>query len=245
MPKMKWQDIKILDAYLLAVSGLKNVKIAEALGISLASFKLWAKKKPAFKTAVCRGRKIYKNDRKGGISFKSYVYNQLDPKIKKLWDEIDECDDGETTDIKRVEALLKKGGKRARQHIFVYAWTESHFNMSYALKKANISRTLFKNWLESEPEFAELCDEIQWHKKNFYEAGLNTLVAEKNPMVTVFANKTMNADRGFGERMKIEMDATVKANMQAHIPISKLDLTPKIKKKVLEALRKYKKEQSI
>ena len=242
MGRTLWKDEMILDAYCLAVSGLKNTEIAKGLGISKETFKKWGKTKPIFRKAVTRGRKVYKGSRDEAASFRNYVYHQLPPKLKKLWEEINECDDSKISGIKRIEALLKKQGKRARQHIFIYAWIENNFHISNALKKANISRTCFNNWMENEPEFAKLVDEIHWHKKNFYEAGLTSLVAAGNAPCTIFANKTINADRGYAEKLKIDMNAQVTQEMQAYIPISELDLTVKIKKIVLKAIRKYKKE---
>lgn len=243
MGKSVWKDGFVIDVYLLAADGLKNTQIAKAIGVSYKTFQNWGEKKGVFRTAVIRGRKCSKLQDQQGMSFRTYVYDRLSPKMQKLWDKINECEES-NNGVRRIEALLKKRGKNARQHMFVYAWTESNFNTSHALKKANITYNLFKHWCENEPDFAKLIDEIHWHKKNFYEAGLTKLVADGNANAIIFANRTINSDRGYHDVKRIALDATVNTTMQGYIPIMELDLDIKTKKKVLDAIRKYKKDKA-
>ena len=136
-----------------------------------------------------------------------------------------------------MERLLDNAGKRARQHLFLYALTASNFNASEACRKVNISRKTFENWVTTEPEFGQLIDEMHWHKKNFFESALVGLIRSGDSSATIFANRTLNRDRGYNEKFELEVKGQVN-HAHAHIvQIDDLNLPIKVRRLILEAMR--------
>ena len=73
-------------------------------------------------------------------------------------------------------------------------------------------------------------------KKNFFESSLIGLVEEGHPGAVIFANKTVNADRGYSEKLRIEH--TAQGNDL--IDINELELDLDTRKKILDAIRSKK-----
>jgi len=221
-----------VTAYELARDGLSEHRIAAAIGVTQPTFRKWCRRRPALANAVERGRAV----RGGGNKplFHQYVYDHLPQHLRNLWDEINACDELENG-VERVEALLVDQGIRARQHLFLYALTQSMFNVSQSLKKLNISYSTFKEWVRRDPLFAELMDEIHWYKENFFEQAFIGRVAAGDTQAIIHAVKTKCRDRGYNEKIEIEHTGTVE---QRHtVSILDLDLDVGTRRKVLEAMR--------
>lgn len=201
MPKAVWNHDYYIKAYDLAKQGMRNQRLAKALGISKPTLLEWMKRHPAFKRAIQTGREQFNKVQEG--SFREYVYEQLSPEMKEVWDEINACSE-DPNGVVRIEALLHAKGKRVRQHMFLYAVVDNNFNASQACRFVNISVHTLRLWIANDPDFRELMDEINWHKKNFYEEGLVALVRRRDPAATIYANKTYNRDRGYGDSKTVE-----------------------------------------
>ena len=236
MPKSRWNDKHIITAYELAKSGLNLTKTAKAMGLATATFRTWMDKKPIFRYAFRKGRRVYKGKNKKGFTFQDYVYKRLSKKLRKLWKEIKKVDDT-NSGVEKIEALLEKGGVRARQNLFIHAWTVSNFSISNALRKVNISRFTFNAWKSKDPDFAKLVAEIEWHKKNFFEDHLSMLIAGGDPSATIFANKTYNRDRGYNEKIEVDMHMAGNINHSV-ISVGDLGLSLKVRKEILKGFRK-------
>ena len=200
-----YKDEYIVRVYQLAQQGLTETKISKILGISVATFRVWEKKKKAFKKALEMGRKEGNPNNKDIVTFQDYVYKRLPRKLRKLWNEINAFGTS-VSGIEKIEALLIKRGVRARQHLFLYAWTKSNFSISYALRKVNISRSTFEGWKSKDDSFLELVDNINWHKGNFFEDHLLKLVAGGDTSAILHVNKTFNRKRGYGEKTDIDIN---------------------------------------
>jgi len=235
MARTVWKNKFIIEVYELAKSGMTESQIANTFGISLPTFRVWEKKKPIFKMALQQGRKQNKKPNNKTFNFSDYVYKRLSSDLKKIYDRINKFDK-EKNGIEKIEALLAKRGKTVRQHLFVYAWTRSNFSLSNALRKVNISRSTFEHWKKTDPDFIKLVEEINWHKKNFFEDSLSNLVASGDTSATIFVNKTYNRDRGYHDKIDIglNVDANVNVNM---IDLNKLDLSLKTRKEILKCYR--------
>jgi len=202
-----WKDEFILTAYDLARTGLSDSKIAENLGVQFATLREWTKRYSLLALAIKKGREIVKED-SGTVTFADYVYKRLPEDLQELWDDIQECS-REKNGIKRIEALFKGRGLRARQHLFIHAVTASNFNFSEACRKVGINRETFNGWKERDPDFARLVDEIHWHKGNFFENALLTRVKHGDPLAIMFANRTFNRDRGYGNKVEVNVTGSV------------------------------------
>jgi hypothetical protein len=244
MPKKIWNPEKVFDVYELAKSGMTASKIAGAIGVTLITFRKWEKKKPLLREAIRRGRKVYKNNCNGGPSFRDYIYKRLPLKLKKLWKEIHKLENVKGG-LERINAILEKRGVRVRQHLFIYAWTYSNFSISSALRRVCISRSTFDNWRINDPGFAELVEEIEWHKKNFFEDSLCALIKGGDTAATIFANKTKNRDRGYGEVKKSAIDLNITGEVKhTFVPIENLKLSLSTRKEILECLKAEEKKNN-
>lgn len=236
--KPKWDDRNYLKAYELALSGMNDTKIAEVLGVSYSTFKYWKDTKPAFKEALEKAKSIKNIDPNQAI--KDHIFGKLCPELRDVWNKI--CNyENMPRGCTRLEALLKGYGKTARQHLFLYALVNANYNLSEACKKVNIPKHTFKVWKETDPDFAELVDEIEWHKGNLYESALVDLVKQGDTSATIFANKTFNKQRGYGEKLEIKSDSTVTHHhLHVHVKIDDLKLPIETRKQILLALRESK-----
>jgi len=227
----KWKDEFYVLAYRLAREGNSDNGIAKALGLTHEALRYQMKRRPALKEAIEEGRKP-----DAVKTFQDYVYKRLSPRLKWLWDKVNECEK-KVNGVARIEALLEKAGLRARQHLFVHAFLRSNFNASEACRKVNISKKTFDSWRLRDPDFAELVDkELHWHKENFFEGALIKLVAEGHPSAVIFANRNINRHRGYD---KDEDDGQVlHTHLHTVIDVDELDLPLETKKQILGGLRK-------
>lgn len=203
--KSSFKDTYYVKFYLLAKSGLTDAKIAKAVNVSLKTIEKWKRQKPALREAIEEARSL--EDMGAQASFRDYVYQRLDPRLKELWDSINRYEK-EKNGILRIEALLNNQGKETRQRLWLYALTNSNFNPSAACRKVNVSRQCFETWCE-EPDFQALVDEIDWHKGNFFEAHLVKLVKSGDTHAVIFANRTFNRGRGYGEKLEVQHSGKV------------------------------------
>jgi hypothetical protein len=234
MPRRVWKDEMYLKTYLLARSGLRDPKIASALGVSICIFKKWKVKRPALVDAIQQARRLNKESLTE--SFQDYVYKRLPPRLQKVWERINAIE-FETNHVRRAEALLEDGGKNTRQHLFLYALCCSNFNASEACRKVGVRRKTYEYW-KLDPDFATLIDEMMWHKKNFVEGSLMELVDRGDTAAVIFANKALNRDRGYDITTKIDVRHMGQVDhVHAVVDISTLPISLEAKKEVLAALR--------
>jgi len=241
----KFKDTYYVAAYEYAAEGMSDNQMAKAIGVSLPTLQRWFSRYPAMKDAVKRGRKRGgAADGGGTATIHNYVYQHLPPELRELWDEIRQCsrEHGPANGAERLEAMLAKGGKRARQHLFLHALTQTGFNVSKAMKLLNVPRSLYDKW-RKEPEFADLVDEMQWHMDNFFEAAFFKRVKAGDTSAIIHAAKTRLRPRGYGDRVEIEHSGEI--SMRNAIDITMLNLPLPVRAAVLEAVRLMPKEPKL
>ncbi len=234
-----WRLDFIYLAYKAARNGLgSEAKLAGQLGVSITCINRWKVKYPTFENAIKQGNRDRKSS--AGATFRGYVYNRLPPKLKMLWEQIMDVENAPTA-IQQVEALLTNAGEKARQHLFLYALTSNNFNVSSALRTLNMPRSRFDQWVTKDPDFGAMFREIIEYKKDFYENALIGSVASGETAAIIFANKTFNKDRGYNE--KIDMNLGGSVNAANALNLDELDLSIEIRVAILEAIRKKKEEE--
>jgi transposase len=242
MPESKYKHEHVVEVYIAAKSGMTENQISKVLGISVHTLRVWEKKKSAFKIALEKGRAENKGKKNGSLSFREYVFGRLSYKNRKLWNKIIRLSKNSKKRkrpkdwIEQIELLLEKRGKHARQSLFMYAWVSSNFSISHALRRVNISRSTFELW-KQDADFHTLFQEMEWHKKNFFEEYLCLLVKGGNPAATIFANKTFNKDRGYNEKIDVNMDLLGEIE-HGVISVDHLKLDLDTRKALLKARRK-------
>jgi hypothetical protein len=230
----KYNDQLPVDVFILAKSGIPEGEIAKAINISTPTFIQWKKKYPAIKYALERAAEIHSIS--GASTIKEYVYKQLPPDLKHLWDKIEIWHD-HPSGLEKIEELFARQPQRARQSLWLHALIECNFNQSEACRRVGVSRNMVLKWAEDDPDFPKLLEELDWHQKNFLENGLMSLVAAGNTLATVFANRTRNRDRGYGDKLSVEVSGQINVNHNHTVSIDQLKLPLEVRKQVLQAIR--------
>jgi hypothetical protein len=231
-----WKDSYYVRIYQLAKDGLTDKQIAKTLGIAPKTFVLWKQKKPAIGKALAEARTP---DSRGSETFQAYVYKRLTPEMRDAWNAIVAADK-EPNGMKRIETLLANRGTRFRQHLWVHALLCSNFNASEACRQVVVDYTQYKRWLNNDPEFAALIDEILWHRKNYGEGSLFKLMKQGNAAAILFFNETINSDRGYVRpRAALKLEGTVehKHEVEGSIKLEDLSLPAAVMAGLLEAMR--------
>lgn len=225
----KWQDAFYVRAHQLSRQGKSNNQIAEALNVSEDTFVKWLMQRPALKEAVDSGR-VESED-----SFADFVYRHLPEDLRDLWEEIVQLDE-ENDPLRRIEKLMAKKGETVQQHLFLYALCESDFDPSAALRKLRITKQKLDKWATQDHNFVRIVDEIMWHKKNFLESSLMRLVRQGEKTAVIFANKTLNSDRGYGNTVKVKHEGNVNHDHKHTLDDLELPLHDRVR--ILEQVRK-------
>jgi len=114
--------------------------------------------------------------------------------------------------ISRRDQILKK---TEQQKQFINFLTAKMFNVSKACKAFGISRKTYYQWLDRDPEFAEMVWEAREAEKDIFEDNVKLLargipkvdkdgkligwVERPDTASAIFLNKTQNKDRGYIE----------------------------------------------
>lgn len=231
MRSLVWKDEFYVKTYRLAKSGHTKARIAQIIGVGVVTFNRWLTKRPALRVALKEGRLRTQS----AVNFRRYVYRRLPPQLQAIWDRINKLEK-KKNGITRIEAILEDAGKAARQHLFLYAWCTGGFNSSAACRAVNISRQMYEEWYKSDPDFHALFDEMDQHKKDFMEGALMDLIEERDTSAVIFANKTYNQDRGYGQKLEVKHSGQITHNVNV-IKIADLDLDIEQKKILLQAIR--------
>ncbi len=191
----------------------------------------WIQKSPEIRLA-----KEMAESKRGGMRLDEYVYKHLSKEAKKLWEELEFWEEAKWNGEK-VEQILGDKPIRVRQELFVHAMVTRGFNPSEAMRLIGVSQSQVSKW-GKDPAFRALLDEIHFHKKNFFEHALVDLVDQKNPFAVMFVNRTINADRGYSEKIKVEH------SVDNGFSLDDLELDVDTRRKILEAMRRKKEVQA-
>lgn len=230
----KWKDEWVLICYEHAKTGMTNASIAKAIGVQRMTFRGYLRDYPLLVKALERAREFRSGAR--GFNFGEYVYRRLPKPLQDLWDDIQRVE-YEPNGLARMEAMLENKGRRARQHLFVHALVAFNFNASEACKAVNIPLMTFRGWLLHDPQFEELINEMEEHRKNFIEGSLMDLVAARDPAAVIFANKAVNGDRGYnpGKTSKVEVNGTI--DHQHRVSVDELELPLETRIAIRDAMK--------
>lgn len=229
MGKSKFSPSMYVTVFELARSGQSNQEISRTIGVDTGTLKRWMRTNKHFKEAITRGRRggTFANEQ----TFGDYVYQCLPPHLKEVWEELTYAED-EPDGHNRVYALLRDQGKVARQRLFVHALVHTMFNVSRACRMLAMGRRVFEEWCK-EPTFAELIDEIFWHRDNFFEQALIGLVAGGDTAAILHVAKTKLRHRGYNPQTEVVATSTTGDT----VDFGDLDLPVETQKEILAAMR--------
>lgn len=201
--------------------------VCQAIGIVRATLNMWLKKSPELRKLRLEAKK---NKKATGVTerFIEYVFDRLPTDLQEYWRELESYEKEPTVQLK-IEALFVKLGMGARQHLFIHALIANNFNVNFALNKLNIDYRTFQNWM-TDTKFNDLYNEMLWYKKNFIESMLMERIQQKDTQAIIFANKTLNADRGYNPAKQVQVSGQVETGNA--IDLDKLPLV--LRKQLLE-----------
>jgi hypothetical protein len=244
-----WKNVYYIRCYQLALQGMTKTQIAKALGIEFKTFNKWMQEKPTLRRALEMGRDGISSGQNSGqvndaqdiSDFENFVFQRLPDDLRELWTKIHRVQN-EPNGIVAMEAMLESKGVYARMHLFIYALSVRNFNVSKACKAVNIPIGTYRFWLNNEPKFAELIDEMKTHKKSFFEDCLIKLAKKGDSPAIIFGNRTLNRDMGYADKKELEITGSIN-HSHSMVAIEDLDLDIDTLKIVLEAVRKMREAQ--
>lgn len=165
-----------------------------------------------------------------------YIQGHLSPEASFLWERLKRGHTGKESGYDRYLKEFSKSNKTFKQQMFIHAMISCAFNASRACKIIGLSYREVEKWIKYDLDFRNLLDEVQTHKKNFVESALIRLVDAGDSPAVIFANKTLNKDRGYSERVDIVNSGSV-----AHsLSLEDLDLPLEDQIRIRDAIRKKK-----
>lgn len=121
--------------------------------------------------------------------------------------------------------MAKKLSKKAQivtKRKFIEAYGATLGNITQSAKSAGVNRNMYYDWIESDPEFSQACDNILEEKIDFVENSLLKLIKDGKEASTIFFMKTYGKKRGYGEKLEIE------GNIENTLKIIRLDIPDEI-----------------
>jgi hypothetical protein len=237
----KWKPIFLVHVYRMIKLGMTEQACYEVLRIGHQTWHNWKKRKPEFQEALDLGYAAQREE----STLADYCYNRLPEATRALWDRIKEWEKS-PNGFARIQLMMLDHGKKVQQQLFLHALVSSHFSPSRAMSRVGITKRKLDVWMNEDPEFAEMVEEMNYHKKNFFEELLVQRARAGDTQAIVFANKTLNKDRGYGVSMSVQHSGSV---THAVGSFDLADLLPymaeAVKMGVLEALNKYEASKQI
>ena len=247
MPTPKFKNRYYVDVYRHAYDGLNKTQISKKIGVSLHTFSRWLKRDSDLKYAMKTGKadlklikKPPKTEAELANNFLDYVYGQLPDELKDVFDHLNIADKPESN-VRKVERMLSKHSVEDRQRLLLHSYVYSCFDMSSAMRMAHVKKETLDRWVKNDINFAEILNELNWHRKNYVEGALFRRIEAGDTKAIIFANECINRDRGFIKRVDVRVEETQTSNIDWDI--ADLDLEPEVMEKVLKAIEQ--KEQQM
>lgn len=230
----KFKPEMYVTTYIAAKQGLSIAGIAKLLGVDRKCLRLWREKYPAMQDAIDRGRSHASGINGGWIE---HLRRRLTPEQQEQWDALVNLD--LSSDPGSIDNWTEQISKPNLKSLFIFSLFMHNFNMSAACRQLGLERARVEQW-KKDPQFLALIEEAHQAKKDFFEDGLIALVAARDTTATIFANKTLNRDRGYGEKVQVEHSGQVN-HLHAHasVDLDQLDLPLSVRRTILDAHRKY------
>ncbi len=223
-PKKKLDMEFILRFYDAYIRTYNLAKVAAALEMSPIQIERRIEKVPELKEA----QELADRLRSKSSSLSNFVFRSLTKEAQETWEKLQKSADNKET----IQKIFSRKTKQIRQELFIHALVHSSYDLSTACRMVGMDRSALQKW-KHDLEFLQLMEEIQWHKKNFFESALVQLVEERHPGAVMFVNRTLNADRGYSEKLQINHSGEINSGLS----LAELDLDMETRKKVLQAIR--------
>lgn len=222
-------DLMFILAFYDAYIRERSLKVvAEVFGMRLTALMTKIATHPELQQA-----KAFADEHRNKGYLGNYVVKNLSKEARAVWNKIQDLSTQE-----EIDAIFKGRPLRIRQQLFCTAVLYTGFDLSKATSMIGINRGEIDRW-KKDPDFLQMLEEIQFHKKNFFEKALIGLVHENHPGAIIFVNRTYNRDRGYSDQIDLNVHAQEGATeFSLEELISDMDLPTQ--KKLLAAIEKRK-----
>lgn len=203
-PYSKWNIRHAIPVAILTYTGASDDEIVRHLGVSHSGYKKWKTKK--FLLHAISTAKAMRKERKRD-TFQQYIVSRLSAKAKQVWDQIMFHQESENAH-ERIQEIMSGQTKEMNQRLWLYAFMSHKFTKSAACKATGISMATVRTWMETK-EFRDLFLEVEDLKKDFFEEQLVRLAEAGDNATIIFANRTLNRDRGYGDKVEVSHTGNV------------------------------------
>jgi len=217
----------LIDVYDSFLRDSRIERAARAAGMTSANFSILLKKYPSLRMV----HDLAAERRDQSNTLVKYVLGNLSKEAREIWKDIHLTLE---EDLPRTPRVMRTASLKLKKEIFLHAMVSGSYNISKACAMAGVTPVDHDSWIQADPRFKMLMGEIHQHKKDFFESKLVDLCALGHPSAIIFVNRTLNADRGYTERLQIENGSESSGNFN----LAELDLDIETRKKILEAVRK-------
>lgn len=224
----RFKPFDLVDIYRYARMGMSDQDICRSMEIGHNVLTEWKKRKPDVVKALELGRQAQKESE----SWVTFIYGRMRPELRELWDQIRGLTKSRSAGVE-IETLLADRGEKIRQELYLHALVFCNYNPSKAMACVNVDKKTVTHWKESNPNFAELIEEMQWHKGNFFEEALHKLVQSGDRAAVLFGNRTINRDRGYGNKVEVSHGGQVDIH---HDVMDLAELFPYLEQAVVDKL---------
>lgn len=112
-----------------------------------------------------------------------------------------------------------KKEREEKKKLFLEAYDESKGMTTTSCQRAGISRETLSNWKESDPDFAEACEDIRQKWIEWVQGRLMTMIENGNVSATVFFLKCKG---GFQEKVDQHIEVEQKGQIDIKAEIERL-----------------------
>lgn len=239
--KSVWRDAMAIPAAVLAYRGCNNSEIQRYLKISDNTFAKWQKNKPLLVQAIREGRTMRTEGKADNLQ--DWVVSRLSKPAREVWDSIMFWQEHVDAHDK-LRAISSTISYQMRQRLWLYAFLRSNFSISAACKTVGISRHTILNW-KKDAGFKELMAEIEEMQGDFIEEALMDLVASRDTGAVIFASRTKNRNRGYGDKLEIDNKHSGSVNVQHTFHVDRLIgmLSVNARAEISEAMTKLREQE--
>lgn len=236
----RYNPTKAVQLYAALRDGLSIRKALDLVGASTHTLARWRKKYPEVEYAVTEGLKFGEKNRTENL--RDFIIGRLPEDLRAVYEELEQLDDtpnpGRTLDM-----IMEDRGVRQRQQLFLYALFSCNFNPSAARRMVGVTKLEYEKWRDHDLDFMRLVEEVMVAKKDFVEGKLMELVRLNDAGAVIFANKTLNRDRGYDPRLTVEHKGQV---THVHASLEKVfdRLSIDTQREVVAALEAYRDEKA-
>lgn len=216
--KVWWDNRHYVTVYELARAGESKAGIANAVGApSTREFELLVLRDGVLEDALKRGEAVRERETIEVKSYQEYIHDRLPPNAALVYEQLMAAESGDASARQQAILLLEQAGEETKQRLFIHA-LHNCFLLRDACRLVGITEGQARAWARNDEGFAALVtDGLSGAKKDFWEAQLIKLGLAGDAKAIIHANKTLNRDRGYGERVEVNHTGQIQNNVTVNV----------------------------